>query len=183
MKTLLHVGCGGSYLENLPEIFHEGWAEIRLDIDPDAQPDILADITDMGALFNGCVDAVLCAHILEHLYSHQVPTALRESYRVLKPGGHFFVTLPDIQAVALELVKGRLEDPLFESALGPICAIDILYGHRESLEKGRAAMAHKTAFTAETLQWKLEETGFKILDLHRDERYALWASAQKPEAK
>lgn len=161
-------------------MFQEGWAEIRLDIDPEAQPDIVADIADMGAVSSGCMDGVLSAHSLEHLYPHQVALALEGFYRVLRPGGYLFLTLPDIQAVAVEVAKGRLEEPLFQSDMGPICAIDILYGHRPSLAQGRAGMAHKTGFTAESLTRKLTGAGFDVLQMDQDGRYALWATAQKP---
>jgi len=179
VKTLLHVGCGAARLENLPEYFHQGWAEIRLDIDPGVRPDIVADIANIEMVESESVDAVLSAHNLEHLYPHQVGPALAGFYRVLRPGGHLFLTLPDIQAVAAEVAKGRLEDPLFNSDMGPICAIDILYGHRASLEMGRGNMAHKTGFTAKSLTTKLVTAGFEVLRMESDGRYALWATAQK----
>ena len=179
LKTLLHVGCGAARLENLPEMFHHGWAEIRLDIDPAARPEIVADIAYMGMVGGESVDAVVSMHNLEHLYPHQVISALEGFHRVLRPGGYLFLTLPDIQAVAVEVAKGRLEEPLFQSDMGPICAIDILYGHRPSLAQGRASMAHKTGFTAESLTRKLTGAGFDVLQMDQDGRYALWATAQK----
>jgi hypothetical protein len=59
VKTLLHVGCGHKRKSqttpgfNLPE-----WDEIRLDIDPKVQPDLLGTMVDMSAVGSGTIDAV-----------------------------------------------------------------------------------------------------------------------------
>jgi predicted SAM-dependent methyltransferase len=39
----------------------------------------------MSALATGSVDAVVSSHNMEHLYPHEVPLALAEFVRVLKP--------------------------------------------------------------------------------------------------
>ena len=57
---------------------HVGWREIRLDIDPDVNPDVVASITDMQVISDAAVDAVYSSHNVEHLYPHEVPLALRE---------------------------------------------------------------------------------------------------------
>ena len=51
MKTFLHVGCGHNHKDlttsgfNTPE-----WKELRLDIDKNVSPDIIATMTDMSPL-------------------------------------------------------------------------------------------------------------------------------------
>jgi hypothetical protein len=52
------------------------WDELRLDIDPHANPDIVGSVLDMrSAIASQSQNAVCCSHILEHLYSHEVPVA------------------------------------------------------------------------------------------------------------
>ena len=176
-KKVLHVGCGPYHPEALPpELRTEEWQEIRLDINPNVKPDILGTITDLSRVEDGSVDAVYSSHNLEHIYTYEVPLALAEFKRVLKPQGKAIITLPDIQAVAEEVAQGHLENPLYISPAGPIAVIDILYGLGTDLARGNHYMAHKTAFTAETLKEKLLKAGFSRAEVKRD-WLNLWATA------
>ena len=77
MKILLHVGPGHARLEHTTPGFNNGhWQELRLDIDPTVQPDILGSMTDMSQVNDQSVDAIFSSHNIEHLYPHEVPTAL-----------------------------------------------------------------------------------------------------------
>ena len=167
--AVLHVGCGIACRSKLLPVFQDDdWREIRLDIDPDVHPDLIASTTDMGVVPNGSVDAVYSAHNVEHLYPHEVPLALREMHRVLKATGFAVVKLPDLQQVAQHIAEGRLEDPLYMSSMGPIAPLDILYGHRSSLANGNLFMAHHTGFTGTTLGLALVQAGFAAVLMHRD---------------
>src|ERR1700726_5273303 len=100
-KTVLNVGCGYPLGQKLPRHFHgPEWGEIRLDLDPAVQPDIVCSITDISPVAADWVDAVWSSHNLEHLQRHEVPLALAEFLRVLKPHGLLLLTLPDLQQVA-----------------------------------------------------------------------------------
>jgi SAM-dependent methyltransferase len=180
-KCVLHVGCGKLALD--AELFDpRQWKEIRLDIDPAVEPDIINSIIDMNAVQNRSVDVVWSAHSLEHLYRHEVIPALQEFYRVLKPNGLVMITLPDIQAVAREVAEGRLEDPLYQSPAGPIAAIDILWGHRAAIIKGKQHMVHKTGFTSTTLEKNLAQANFQNIQI-KSIGWDLWATAYKLDSK
>jgi SAM-dependent methyltransferase len=182
-KKVLHVGCGPYHPHALPpELRTEEWQEIRLDINPAVNPDILGTITDLSAVPDESVDAVFSSHNIEYIYTYEVPRALQEFKRVLKPHGMAVITCPDIQAVALEVAQGNLENPLYISPAGPIAAIDILYGLGTSIEQGNYYMAHKTAFTAETLKEKLLKAGFEQVKVRR-EGLNLWATAYVDETQ
>jgi SAM-dependent methyltransferase len=179
-KTVLHVGCGSKVSQTLHPTFQTAeWQEIRLDIDPDYQPDIVANIMDMSVVGSESVDAIWSSHNLEHLFSHEVPVALREFHRVLKPDGFALITLPDLQKVAAHIAQGRLEDVLYVSPAGPISAIDVVYGHRAAVARGKVHMAHKTGFTAQSLGQKLFDAGFAQIEVKQDNGLALWALAIK----
>ena len=122
----------------------------------------------MRVISDGLVDAVYSSHNIEHLYPHEVPSALREMYRVLKSNGLAFITLPDLQEVARHVAEGKLEDPIYMSTMGPIAPLDILYGHRPSLAHGNAFMAHHTGFTGETLARALITAGFAAAMVQRN---------------
>lgn len=181
-KTILHVGPG--HRENgakLPPVFHTPeWREIRLDIDPGNEPDIVGSMLDMAAVPSESVDAVYSAHNIEHVYAHEVPTVLGEFLRVLKPEGFLVVTCPDLQSVCALVAQDRLADTAYQSSAGPITPLDILYGHGPALAAGYHYMAHKCGFTLKTLQAALQGAGFKtIAGARRPAALDLWLVATK----
>ena len=182
-KIVLNVGCGYPLRQKLHPHFHgPEWREIRLDLDPAVRPDIVCSITDMAPVSAETVDAIWSSHNLEHLQRHQVPAALAEFFRVLKPSGFLLLTLPDLQNVARLVVEDRLEDQAYTSSSGPITALDMIFGHTASLARGNSLMAHRTGFTARTLQKVLTEAGFVGITVRRGGAFDLWATAYKPAA-
>src|SRR5436190_23196870 len=180
-KTVLNVGCGYPLRQKLHRHFHgPEWREIRLDLDPAVQPDIICSITDMGPVETASADAVWSSHNLEHLQRHEVPRALAEFLRVLKPQGMLLMTLPDLRQVAQLVVEDRLEDQAYTSPSGPITALDMIFGHTASLARGNRYMAHRTGFTARTLYAALVESGLVEVRLRAGTSFDLWATAYKP---
>jgi hypothetical protein len=179
-KRVLHVGCGPKRIEKLHETFRSAeWQEVRVDIDARVQPDIVASITAMPQVASASVDAVWSSHNLEHLYAHEVPRALAEFLRVLKPGGFVLVTMPDMQRVAEYILQGNMIDPIDQSPAGPISPVDLCYGHRPSIARGNEFMAHRTGFTAHSLTQQLTACGFCSAQTQRD-HLNLWGLAFKP---
>lgn len=180
-KTVLNVGCGYPLRQKLHSHFQGAdWREIRLDLDPAVRPDIVCSITDMKPVESDSVDAIWSSHNLEHLQRHEVPLALAEFIRVLKPGGFVLLTLPDLRQVARLVVEDRLEDHAYTSLSGPITALDMIFGHSASLAQGNPFMAHRTGFTARTLQGLLTQAGFVEITLCHGNSFDLWATAHKP---
>jgi SAM-dependent methyltransferase len=181
-RRLLHVGCGMSGRERLPSCFQSpDWNEIRLDIDPAVQPDVVGTITDMSAIDGGSMDALWSSHNLEHVNAFEVPNALGEFRRVLKPTGFALITLPDLRAVARRIADDMLQEPLYESPAGPITPLDVVFGHQASIARGNSFMAHRTGFTARTLGQALVDAGFAEVRVHEGTRWDLWAIATMPE--
>ena len=179
--TFLHVGCGGKRIDQTPFVAL-GWHEIRLDIDPEVEPDLIGTMTDMANVADGSVDAVYSSHNIEHLYAHEVPLALAEFRRVLRPAGFVLITCPDLRSVAELVAADKLTDCIYDSPMGPITPIDILYGHRDSLRAGNAYMAHRCGFTERVLVGTLRGAGFRqILSLSRPKTFDLWALATLQE--
>lgn len=175
---LLHVGCGQrSRLGPPPPFTAPQWEEVRLDIDSGVEPDILASITDMGVIPSGSFDAVLSAHNLEHLYAHEVPLALAEFRRVLSAQGFAVITVPDLKRVAEWVANDRLFDVAYVAPVGPVSPVDILWGYRPALAGGNHYMAHRSGFTAKTLEQALREVGFLSVSVRPDPHWAVWAVA------
>lgn len=178
-KVVLHVGCGPRSALPLPSSFgREEWHEVRLDINPDVDPDVVANIVDMPVVESESVDAVWSSNNLEHVFAHEVPLALSEFHRVLRPGGAVYVQVPDLTLPMKAVARGRLEDPIYTSAAGPISALDMIFGFGRAIERGEHHMAHRTAFTEQTLRRKFVRAQFvDIRVVPRAE--ALWASARR----
>jgi SAM-dependent methyltransferase len=177
-QTVLHVGCGHRRKEHLPPGFKTvAWRELRYDINPDVGPDIVGSIVDMAVLPSATVDALYSSHVIEHLYTHEVPKAFAEFRRVLRPDGFAILTCPDLQSIAELVAAGRLLEPIYETGAGPIAPIDIMYGLRPAIERGNVFMAHRTGFTAQSLLDLLTGAGFVRVVTARTNTYALWAVA------
>lgn len=181
-RYFLHVGCGLARPERLPACFRDtGWNEIRLDIDPSVQPHILASITDMKMIADGWIDAIWSSHNLEHLNGYEVPLALKEFARVLKPEGFVLLNMPDLRAIARHILADNVSRPLYLSEVGAITPLDMLFGHQRSLQNGHHYMAHRTGFTATTLAESLLEAGFAEVRVVEGSRWDLWAVASMSE--
>jgi SAM-dependent methyltransferase len=143
-RVVLSVGAGGDLGE-----YWKGYTVVRLDIDPDTKPDVVASMTAMGDI--GPFDVVYCCHALEHLYPHDVPRAMSEFYRVLKPKGHAVILVPDLEGVA------PTDDDL--PGLPGISGLHLFYGDASQIETN-PYMAHHSGFIASTLCKCLEAAGF-----------------------
>lgn len=172
---VLHVGCGGGEID--PWFKLNGWEEIRYDIDRSCKPDIVGSMLDMRQVQSQSMDAIYNSHSLEHLHAHEVPWALKEFKRVLKPSGFAVILVPDIQALGEKIGKGELEDTLYVSPAGPISVCDVLWGHRPSLATGNQFMAHKFGFTKDSLSKRLLEAGFSSVNTKRIPVYQLLSKA------
>jgi predicted SAM-dependent methyltransferase len=161
MKTLLHVGCGPEDKSDIKGFDNDDWKEIRLDIDEDVNPDIVGTLTDMKLVETATVDAVYSAYNIDHIYAHEVPIALGEFYRVLKDDGLVIIKCPDLQSVAEAVAQDKLLDTLYVSPIGPISAIDIMYGNRQEISEGNTYMEKKVGFTYTALDGSFFEAGFK----------------------
>jgi predicted SAM-dependent methyltransferase len=178
-KVFLHVGCGPQRKGGTTRGFNsDQWREIRLDIDPSVVPDITGTMTDMSAVATASVDAIFSSHNIEHLYPHEVPVALAEFFRVLKDDGFAVITCPDLKSVAKRIADDLLTEPAYQSGMGPIAPLDILYGHRASLAKGNRYMAHKCGFTQKVLTETLLAARFKsVASSCIPQNFVLWALA------
>jgi predicted SAM-dependent methyltransferase len=183
MPTFLHIGCGQKRKNQTTRGFNTGaWTELRFDIDESVKPDLVGTMTDMSSVASESVDAIFSSHNIEHLYPHEVPIALKEFLRVLKPDGFLVVTCPDLKSVCALVAEDKLTEPAYTSPAGPIAPIDILYGYRPSISKGNLYMAHRSGFTQKVLDGTLRNQGFQTVGSMcrgRDPFFDLWALASK----
>lgn len=100
-KTIIDIG-GGLRIDELKnnrknaninwlDSYRSGVEYKILDKVPDYNPDIVGDIHALPFADNS-VEALLCIAVLEHVEDPQL--AMREMFRVLKPGGACFIYVP-----------------------------------------------------------------------------------------
>jgi len=94
----LDIGCGNN---KIPD-------SIYLDVDKDANPDILHDLNIFPyPIEDNSIDEVIAKHIIEHLDHPQ--EFINELYRILKPGGTVFIETPHFTSyVAYSEVQHKL---------------------------------------------------------------------------
>ena len=147
MKTVLHVGCGGSEIHPL----FKDYKETRLDIDSRHNPDIVASMVDLGDI--GTYDAIYSSHCLEHLSEDDTIKALSEFKRVLNDNGFCFILLPDLEDVK------PTDDVILQAPSGDITGNDMYYGHHEFI-KTNPFMVHLSQFTELKLLDSFNKAGF-----------------------
>lgn len=181
MKTFLHVGCGNNRKDQTTASFAgPDWLELRLDIDPGVNPDIVGTMTNMTAMTGESVDAIFSAHNIEHLYPHEAPLALAEFLRVMRPDGFAVITCPDLQSVAALVAEDKLTETVYVSPSGPITPLDMIFGFRPLLALGNLFMAHHCGFTEKVLSGTLVSGGFpSVVTRRRPRNFDLWALASK----
>lgn len=167
MASVLHVGCGR---DPLPAWLSDH-DEVRLDINPDVQPHIIASMVDMGQI--GPFDALYTSHALEHLYPHEVGVALAEFLRVLAPGGKAVIVVPNLDGVRPD------EAVLYTSPAGPVCGLDLYYGMSRLIAQ-QPYMAHHCGFIPETLAEAMAAAGFQDVRTEILEGYTLLGVGVKP---
>jgi len=158
VKKVLHVGCGKLTKDSLPEIYKD-YDEVRLDIDPEVRPHFCCSITKMDLVKDDKYDSVYSQHNLEHLHPFDIIIALTEMKRVLNDNGFVFIKVPDIEIVAEYILKGQINNTVYESPAGPITPLDMIYGYKYFTHKN-PFMAHQCAFTLDSLICALKKAGF-----------------------
>lgn len=94
--SILNVGSGGEIAYKINKVLSQNNISVKitsLDISEDRNPDIVGDVCDMSFPDNN-FDSVFLMEVLEHV--HDPNKAIREIYRVLKPGGTLVFSVPFI---------------------------------------------------------------------------------------
>ena len=167
LRTVLSVGSGP---ESHKDWEAQGYQVIRLDIEPRTNPDICANMTDMGDV--GPFDVIFCCHALEHLYPHEVSQALGEFHRVLKPGGTAVILVPDLEGI--KPTDDVLPDYPSDCR---ITGLHLYYGDAKQIPEF-PYMAHHCGFVKETLGKAMEAAGFTVIT-KRLSSYNLMATGSK----
>ena len=180
MKTLLNVGSGPreSSATILSTFRSQDWKEVRLDIEPLVEPEVLTSMLDMSVIPNESVDAIYSSHSIEYLYPSELAVAFKEFLRVLKPQGFAVFICPDLQAAAQMIAEDRMMDEAYSAPIGPVVPFDMFYSHRLLTGRDKPYMSRHCGFTLSVLLATLKEHGFPSFAGLRS-NYNLWVLAMK----
>jgi len=125
-------------------------------------------------------DLVFASHVLEHVAWYRVHAALREVYRILKPGGEFEVYVPDFAYIVQCYQQRRCGDSwrVFNDNNDFMTWVNgriFTYGpdavELKSPVRPIPQTHHRTVFDAEYLQKRIRQAGFVDCRLLSRRRY------------
>jgi len=97
-KRRLHIGGKKS---------NPGWEVLNAVAGPEV--DHLGNAKDLSRFEDGIFWELYASHVLEHFdYTNELGLVLKEWYRVLKPGGRIYISVPDLDVLA-QLILERDE--------------------------------------------------------------------------
>lgn len=150
-KPALQIGCGKNVLS--------GWLNSDISL-KDSRSGIYMDAGKPFPLPDSSFDYVYSEHLFEHLTYQQAQNMLKESYRVLKPGGVIRIATPDLQFLMR----------LYQEPEKPIHKDYMAYSVKDSeipatpvyvINKFHTSWRHQIIYDRETLSEALETVGFK----------------------
>jgi len=120
-------------------------------------------------------DKIYLGDVIEHMTKFDAPKVLKEINRILKPGGEFIITCPDVLWIMKRIVNNDWNEQANVSWLRKNVdpwdnAMDYLFGGwRHPEEYKIPGMGHINGFCEESLGKILEEAGFKKVHRVDDE--------------
>jgi predicted SAM-dependent methyltransferase len=81
-------------------------------------------LKSLSAIEEGTCDGIYCSHVLEHLSLNDFNLALKNTYKLLKPGGIFRFVVPDLEFSINQYIKNLKIKP--KSAAGEFLSATML---------------------------------------------------------
>lgn len=86
-----------------------GWQV--LNVNPGEHVDHVGDLRDLSRFSDASFDMVYASHVFEHLgHRKDLPRALREVARILRPRGRFFVSVPNLKTLCALFAHSDVTD-------------------------------------------------------------------------
>jgi FkbM family methyltransferase len=138
----------------------EGW--VILDALPGPIVDCVGNCNDLSFLPDESCSEVYASHVLEHLgYNGELQKTLKGIHRVLKPGGRFCVSVPDLRTLSWLFLHPSLDRP------ARFHVMRMMFGGRTT-----GYDVHYTGFDLEFLGEFLYQAGFR--DIRRVQDFGLF---------
>lgn len=148
----------------------DGW-EV-LNAQPGPEVDHVCNANDLSTFSSSSFSALYASHVLEHFdYVREIDVVLTEWFRVLKPGGQLFISVPDLETLARLFLD---TENLNEEERFHITRM-IFGGHTDAYDY------HQSGISEAILRRYLQHAGF--VDITRVERFGLFDDTSNLEFK
>ena len=154
----LHLGASHNYLD--------GW--LNTDVVPGSRM-VYLDVTTRFPLDDNTVDYVFAEHLIEHMDYEDALTMLRESWRVLKPGGRIRIATPNLEILIGLHTRSRTEaqqnyvDWIVDHCLSSVDSCKEVF----VINNAFRAWGHRFLYDFATLKVTLSTTGFTDIRCYR----------------
>lgn len=116
--------------------------------------DVTGDLRQLGQYFEkDSFDEILCSHVIEHFYKHEVPAILKQFKQVLKPGGRLVLECPCILGIIECYKNGHFDENQLSAQL---------YGS-DGWQYYQEYAMHRSGWTVNLLSKELVSIGMKVL--------------------
>ena len=120
---------------------------IHMDIRKLPHIEIVGDCTKLDMCEDESIDEIYTCHLIEHFCWRDIPSIIKEWYRVLKKGGKLIINCPNLKLFCTLWTNGFFSDAQ---------ALRSIYGNQDYKEN-----FHKAGFSIGTLSYLLINIGFK----------------------
>lgn len=149
-KIMLNVGCGTDY--------KDGWINIDNNSDNNINKlDLNWDLRYPLPFEDNSVDFIFNEHFIEHLTVEEGQVAIKDSMRVLKPGGVLRIATPDLELSVDKYLNVSLEDDVVVKQFN----LEFIKTRAERLNMAFSWWGHKWLYDWEELERRLREAGCK----------------------
>jgi predicted SAM-dependent methyltransferase len=97
----------------------EGWKILNIQKKPGV--DFIGDITDLSQFDDETVEEVYASHVLEHIGIAKITSTFNGIQRVLKKGGKFYISVPNLDTLAnlfFRLTEGKEKFSIMQMIYG-----------------------------------------------------------------
>lgn len=147
----LHLGCADKKVRD----------HINVDARQTKATDLVSEAWDLKVFADNTVASIYTRHMIEHLEPDDAAKALKEWYRVLKPGSVAHIICPDLVFHAkqyLGMEKATITpDQHFHAMTG-------FYGWKVESRGGSRYDAHRWGYSFDTLSKACTDAGFSRID-------------------
>ncbi|HEY4373827.1 MAG TPA: methyltransferase domain-containing protein [Burkholderiales bacterium] len=128
-------------------IVKDGWKILNIQAGPGV--DYVGDISDLGQFAARSVDEIYASHVLEHVRAADVEKTLGGIFRVLKTGGRFLVSVPDMDVLSRVMLEASMPAELKRHFIGMIFG-----GQKDAYDY------HYFGWNFQLMQYFFDEAGF-----------------------
>jgi predicted SAM-dependent methyltransferase len=143
----MHLACGPNKIRGFTNV----------DIRPEVNPDVVADIKNLSMFEAGSVNLIYLCHGLEHFKYSEIDGILQSFRRLLRPGGQLFLSVPNMEAMSFAYTVGDISLALIRGAIS---------GGQEY-----PGNIHYSVWDFETLRTALEKNGFNHIGRYDAEAF------------